>query len=917
MAKKATLTDVSSGYSSNQTLNDNFNALNNQFDNTLSRDGSTPNAMNADIDLNGNDVANVKDLTVSGTIVLAGTDLGAAFTNADADAQAAAASASAAASSASAAGISETSAGDSATAAAASEASAQAILDDFETKYLGAKASDPSVDNVGNPLVEGATYWDSVNDTLKFYDGVNWVSETGIDTSDIGPLAGVDSISGLAVTQSNLDTTAGRLTKVGDFGLGTSTLPVITDIDSFDHVTGFYTVNSTTAAGTFPPNVTSADMVQVLRPAGNQRSQILLTPNASGSGWIRRSTANTGWSSWQPLQTKRYDSIFDLRDAVTSGELGTGEVAECHGHQYVQDSTATGIESALYLFGVNGLRSVAHTPNNLFLFPGFKTQDITTQQLFISPDGRRFSRLNNLPMLRGGGDSNVGGRDCQLFWCREAGEWFMPVTAGDAQPYDFSIYRSPDLVSWRLVNCYLGADGVRGEILGGGVPADKIWSPRLVYDSNGDLYITISIRSAPDYTDGFGGNSIALRPWAALCTSIDNLTFAEPTAMNFASGAKLDPDFIYEGGTWYAAIKNSVNRNIEIHSSSTLLGAYTIQKTLDIDGTLDSLEGPTWALTRYYDAGTNAMKLKHRVHCANNRDANDDLKGVARYFESTTGPIGTYTGPTQLDFAFATRNGTTTNVALEPDPRAMETLKSAITAYSGTDRTRVDAVELLPSGNSDLYPQQDFMYYIEGVSEVANLTIKEKVADRFWLGCLSIYEGTGINLFGNNLVRAEHIGFGAPPMQVLEMRWNEHLGQYIAHGERSKRRFRATMSANQSVTSAGSKLNFNVESYDIGTAYDTGAYFWRPGRGLLRVKVQITTTSTAVGVHSLKLVKNGTTIIGQARGYCTNGGDIMTIFTEVTDYPNSTDFYTVEYLPPATTTVSSGGVATWFEGEQL
>lgn len=58
MAKRASLTDVSSGYQSNSVMNDNFEALNENFDNTLSRDGSSPNQMEADIDMNSNDVLN-------------------------------------------------------------------------------------------------------------------------------------------------------------------------------------------------------------------------------------------------------------------------------------------------------------------------------------------------------------------------------------------------------------------------------------------------------------------------------------------------------------------------------------------------------------------------------------------------------------------------------------------------------------------------------------------------------------------------------------------------------------------------------------------------------------------------------------------------------------------------------------------
>lgn len=74
MSKKPTVTSITSGYASNTQLNNNFTALRDSFDNTLSRDGSTPNSMSADIDLNNNDLLNGRDvsvqsLTINGTIV--------------------------------------------------------------------------------------------------------------------------------------------------------------------------------------------------------------------------------------------------------------------------------------------------------------------------------------------------------------------------------------------------------------------------------------------------------------------------------------------------------------------------------------------------------------------------------------------------------------------------------------------------------------------------------------------------------------------------------------------------------------------------------------------------------------------------------------------------------------------------------
>ena len=66
MAKKPTITTIASGYASNTQLNTNFTALRDGFNNTLSLDGSTPNAMNADLDMNSNDILNAGEVDVQG-----------------------------------------------------------------------------------------------------------------------------------------------------------------------------------------------------------------------------------------------------------------------------------------------------------------------------------------------------------------------------------------------------------------------------------------------------------------------------------------------------------------------------------------------------------------------------------------------------------------------------------------------------------------------------------------------------------------------------------------------------------------------------------------------------------------------------------------------------------------------------------
>jgi hypothetical protein len=64
----------------------------------------------------------------------------------------------------------------SATAAASSAAAAAATYDEFDDRYLGAKATPPTVDNDGNPLLTGALYWNTVDNAMYAWSGSEWGS---------------------------------------------------------------------------------------------------------------------------------------------------------------------------------------------------------------------------------------------------------------------------------------------------------------------------------------------------------------------------------------------------------------------------------------------------------------------------------------------------------------------------------------------------------------------------------------------------------------------------------------------------------------------------------------------------------------------------------------------------------------------
>ena len=96
----------------------------------------------------------------------------------------AASSASAASTSASNAASSATAASGSAASAAASATAAQAAVDSIEAYYLGSAASDPTVDDNGDPLTAGDWYFNTTTNKTRIYNGSSW-QDAVVDTSGV------------------------------------------------------------------------------------------------------------------------------------------------------------------------------------------------------------------------------------------------------------------------------------------------------------------------------------------------------------------------------------------------------------------------------------------------------------------------------------------------------------------------------------------------------------------------------------------------------------------------------------------------------------------------------------------------------------------------------------------------------------
>lgn len=163
MPKKPTIVNVSNAYDNTPNINANFEAVRDAFDNTLSRDGSTPNSMEADLDLNGYDLLNAK-LVSADDIQVGGQSITSSVQASQAAAQA----------SAEAAALSETNAAASETAAAASAALAEA-WNDANTLWFDTVAEFLSFDGSSVEVGTYARTRDGVGVYQRVADGTGHV----------------------------------------------------------------------------------------------------------------------------------------------------------------------------------------------------------------------------------------------------------------------------------------------------------------------------------------------------------------------------------------------------------------------------------------------------------------------------------------------------------------------------------------------------------------------------------------------------------------------------------------------------------------------------------------------------------------------------------------------------------------------
>jgi len=153
------------------------------------------------------------------------------------------------------------------------------LVDSFEDVYLGAKATDPTLDNDGDALTAGDLYYNTVGNVLKYYTGSTWVAITSGGITDLvqdttPQLGGALDVNTFSITSTSNGNITLQPNGTGDVVLSADTVKIgDTNTDAILTTDGTGDITISTNSGSNSGTVKIFDGVN-----GN----IEITPNGSG-----------------------------------------------------------------------------------------------------------------------------------------------------------------------------------------------------------------------------------------------------------------------------------------------------------------------------------------------------------------------------------------------------------------------------------------------------------------------------------------------------------------------------------------------------------------------------------------------------------------------------------------------------------
>ena len=407
-----------------------------------------------------------------------------------------------AASSATSASTSATSAATAQTAAETAQAAAELAYDNFDDRYLGPKASDPTLDNDGNALLDGALYFNTTDDVMKVYDltnttwrqiqlstsdqaNVNVVAADLSGSNNIGTVAGlnteISNLSGLSSeitnlnnirtdisgvnsiqaavsavntnavninavnsNSANINTVAGLNTEIGLLGTSGTVASINTVASNLADVNAFANIylGPSATAPTLDPDGSALDVGDLYFDTASQTMKVY-----SSSGWIPAGSSVNGTSSrFTYTVSSSTTTITGADDNANTLAYDAGFVdVYLNGVKMVNGSDVTVTSGTSIVFaspiGVSGTDVVDIIAFGTFQLANFSINDATDVSTGGVTDGQVLTYNASAGVFQPG---NASSAEVYGFSKNSSGELIVTTTDGGTDDIDAATYASFD-----------------------------------------------------------------------------------------------------------------------------------------------------------------------------------------------------------------------------------------------------------------------------------------------------------------------------------------------------------------------------------------------------------------------------------------------------------------------------------------
>lgn len=216
--------------------------------------------------------------------------------------------------------------------------SALAAYDNFDDRYLGAKSSDPSLDNDGDALVAGALYFNTTDQVMKLYTGSSWVAAYVSGSGFLSASNNLSDLTNAATARQNLD------------------LEIGVDVQAYSSVLQGTTASFTTADETKLDGIEAgADVTDATNVAA---AGAIMDGDFSTNGLMKRT--GSGTYSVVTDNSSNWDTAYGWGDHAAQNYLDSSDIGS---NVQAYDSNLTSFVSAFTLPTTDGSNGQVLTTN--------------------------------------------------------------------------------------------------------------------------------------------------------------------------------------------------------------------------------------------------------------------------------------------------------------------------------------------------------------------------------------------------------------------------------------------------------------------------------------------------------------------------------------------------------------------------